>query len=69
MSECALVMANLSLFSEPRELLPFDGSAILHNRFFDEAFSREAFEKLRESTPWEQPEIVMFGKKYITDCP
>ena len=63
-SECALVMANLSLFSEPRELLPFDGSAILHNRFFDEAFSREAFEKLRESTPWEQPEIVMFGKKY-----
>jgi len=63
-SECALVMANLSLFSEPRELLPFDGSAILHNRFFDEEFTREAFEKLREGTPWEQPEIVMFGKKY-----
>jgi alkylated DNA repair dioxygenase AlkB len=45
-------------------LLPFDGSAILHNRFFDESFSREAFSLLRESTPWEQPEIVMFGKKY-----
>jgi len=59
-----IVMATLSLFSEPQELLPFDGSAILHNRFFDESFSREAFSLLRESTPWEQPEIVMFGKKY-----
>ena len=59
-----LVMATLSLFGEPRELLPFDGSAILHNRIFDETFSREAFDLLRESTPWEQPEIVMFGKKY-----
>ena len=59
-----MVMATLSLFSEPQELLPFDGSAILHNRFFDENFTREAFENLRESTPWEQPEIVMFGKKY-----
>ena len=57
-------MATFSLFSEPQELLPFDGSAILHNRFFDESFSREAFSLLRESTPWEQPEIVMFGKKY-----
>ena len=59
-----IVMATFSLFSEPQELLPFDGSAILHNRFFDESFSREAFSLLRESTPWEQPEIVMFGKKY-----
>ena len=57
-------MVTLSLFSEPQQLLPFDGSAILHNRFFNENFTREAFEFLRENTPWEQPEIVMFGKKY-----
>ena len=63
-SECALVMANLSLFSEPRELLPFDGSAILHGRFFNEEFTREAFDFLQANTLWEQPEIVMFGKKY-----
>lgn len=59
-----LLMATLSLFGEPQELLPFDGSAILHNRIFDEDFTREAFSLLRESVPWEQPEIVMFGKKY-----
>lgn len=59
-----LLMATLSLFGEPQELLPFDGSAILHNRIFDENFTREAFSLLRESVPWEQPEIVMFGKKY-----
>ena len=57
-------MVTLSLFSEPQQLLPFDGSAILHNQFFNENFTREAFEFLRENTPWEQPEIVMFGKKY-----
>ena len=38
-----LVMATLSLFGEPQELVPFDGSAILHNRIFDENFTREAF--------------------------
>ena len=63
-----LVMATLSLFGEPQELLPFDGSAILHNRIFDENFTREAFEFLREKTPWEQPEIVMFGKKHKQSC-
>ena len=61
-------MVTLSLFSEPQQLLPFDGSAILHNRFFNENFTREAFEFLRENTPWEQPEIVMFGKKHKQSC-
>ena len=63
-----LVMATLSLFGEPQELLPFDGSAILHNRIFNEDFTREAFKFLREKTPWEQPEIVMFGKKHKQSC-
>ena len=61
-------MVTLSLFSEPQQLLPFDGSAILHNRFFNENFTREAFEFLRKKTPWEQPEIVMFGKKHKQSC-
>ena len=61
-------MVTLYLSSEPQELLPFDGSAILHNLFFNEDFTREAFSLLRESVPWEQPEIVMFGKKHKQSC-
>lgn len=57
-------MATLRLFDEPRELLPFDRSAIVYSRFFDEEFTREAFDFLQTNTLWEQPEIVMFGKKY-----
>ena len=63
-----VVMVTLYLSSEPQELLPFDGSAILHNLFFNEDFTREAFEFLREKTPWEQPEIVIFGKKHKQSC-
>ena len=61
-------MVTLYLSSEPQELLPFDGSAVLYNRFFDEDFAREAFEFLQVDTPWEQPEIVMFGKKHKQSC-
>ena len=61
-------MVTLYLSSEPQELLPFDGSAILHNLFFNEDFTREAFEFLLQNTPWEQPEIVMFGKKHKQSC-
>lgn len=61
-------MVTLYLSGEPQEFLPFDGSAVLHNRFFNEDFTRDAFEFLRENTPWEQPEIVMFGKKHKQSC-
>ena len=61
-------MVTLYLSSEPQELLPFDGSAVLHNLFFNEDFTREAFEFLLQNTPWEQPEIVMFGKKHKQSC-
>ncbi len=57
-------MTTFSLFNDSQEILPFDGSAVLYRRVFSEEFSRKAFERLREETPWEQPEIVMFGKKY-----
>ncbi len=61
-------MVTLYLSGEPQELLPFDGSAVLHNLFFNEDFTHDAFEFLRENTPWEQPEIVMFGKKHKQSC-
>ena len=57
-------MTTFSLFNDSQEILPFDGSAVLHRRVFNEEFSRKAFERLQAETPWEQPEIVMFGKKY-----
>lgn len=57
-------MTTFSMFTDSQELLPFDGSAILHNRVFDEQFTRTAFDQLSAETKWEQPEIVMFGKKY-----
>lgn len=57
-------MASSGLFGTSQELLPFDGSAFLHNQVFNEKFTQVAFAKLNAETPWEQPEIVMFGKKY-----
>ena len=57
-------MSTPSLFSDAQELLPFDGSAVLYPRFFNADFAREAFVELKTATPWEQPEMVMFGKKH-----
>jgi alkylated DNA repair dioxygenase AlkB len=57
-------MSTPSLFSDKRELLPFDGSALLIPRFLSSAESTKYFAQLNEETPWEMPEIVMFGKKY-----
>ena len=57
-------MSTPSLFSDKRELLPFDGSALLIPRFLSSADSTKYFAQLNEETPWEMPEIVMFGKKY-----
>ena len=58
-------MATPSLFNDSQEILPFDGSAILYRRVFSQDFTQAAFAKLMDQTPWEQPEIVMFGKKYL----
>jgi alkylated DNA repair dioxygenase AlkB len=57
-------MSTPSLFSDKRELLPFDGSAFLIPRFIAPVESTKLFAKINEETPWEMPEIVMFGKKY-----
>ena len=64
MSELALQVTTQSLFSEPQELLPFDGSAVLQPRFFDTQRSVQLFESLMQQTVWEQPEMIIFGKKH-----
>ena len=57
-------MSTPSLFSDKRELLPFDGRAFLIPRFIAPVESSKLFAKIYEETPWEMPEMVMFGKKY-----
>ena len=64
MSELALQVTTQSLFSEPQELLPFDGSAVLQPRFFDVHRSAEMYSELMQQTAWEQPEMIIFGKKH-----
>ena len=64
MSELALQVTTQSLFSEPQELLPFDGSAVLQPRFFDAQSSAEMYTELMQQTAWEQPEMIIFGKKH-----
>jgi alkylated DNA repair dioxygenase AlkB len=63
-SELTLQVTTQSLFSEPQELLPFDGSAVLQPRFFDVQRSVQLFESLMQQTAWEQPEMIIFGKKH-----
>ena len=53
-----------SLFSDKRELLPFDGSALLIPKFLELTQTAQLFQQLMEETLWEMPEMVMFGKKY-----
>lgn len=53
-----------SLFSESREILPLDGSAILHPQFLDTNLAEGAFLELLNANPWESHEIVVFGHKH-----
>lgn len=57
-------MTTPSLFNDSQEILPYDGSAILYRRVFNEDFTRLAFERLQSETPWEEVEVTMFGKKH-----
>ena len=53
-----------SLFSEPRELLPIDGSAVLHEQFLDPTQADCAFREILEHNPWESHDIIVFGQKH-----
>ncbi len=57
-------MSTPSLFSDKRELLPFDGSALLIPKFFEPKQTAQLFQQIMDETPWEMPEMVMFGQKY-----
>lgn len=57
-------MSTPSLFSDRRELLPFDGSALLVPKFFAPEQTAQMFQQILNETLWEMPEMVMFGKKY-----
>jgi len=57
-------MSTPSLFSDQQELLPFDGSALLFPKFLEPTQTSQIFQQILDETPWEMPEMVMFGKKY-----
>jgi len=52
-----------SLFREPVELLPFDGSAILCHDFISADRSGDIFGTLLRETNWEDHDVVLFGKR------
>lgn len=53
-----------SLFSEPREILPMDGSAVLHEQFLDASLATLAFREIHENNRWESHEIIVHGQKH-----
>ena len=55
----------MSLFGEtPIELLPYDGSAILHEWALGDHKWTDLMHELTESVSWEAHTIKMFGKEY-----
>ena len=52
------------MFSDQQEILPFDGSALLFPKFLETTQTSQIFQQIMDETPWEMPEMVMFGKKY-----
>ncbi|MEY3748203.1 MAG: hypothetical protein RLZZ449_97 [Actinomycetota bacterium] len=57
-------MDALPLITEPRELLPFDGSAVLYEQFLEREFSDRAFDELLATNQWEEHDIVVFGQRH-----
>lgn len=48
-------------------LLPYDGACLYHAAIFDEAASKQLFQMLLKEIPWQADEVVLFGKKHITN--
>ena len=57
----------MRLFDEPlmppRELLPHDGSAFYRPGFFNFLESERMFSSIKDETPWEERNIILFGKE------
>ena len=55
----------MSLFSDgPRELLPYDGSALLYDWVLGDTKWEDVMKELTDQVPWEAHTIKMFGKEY-----
>lgn len=55
----------MSLFAEVREVLPHDGSALLHPWVLGEGSAEETFARLIDEVEWESRTIVVFGKRHL----
>lgn len=55
----------MSLFAEttPRELLPYDGSAVFHEWVLGNSSHSDVLTRLVDRLEWEQRHLVMFGKE------
>jgi alkylated DNA repair dioxygenase AlkB len=55
----------MSLFSDgPRELLPYDGRALLYDWVLGDTKWEDVMKELTDQVPWEAHTIKMFGKEY-----
>lgn len=59
-------MTDLFSSAQPVNLLPIDGSAVLHPDFLTIEESGNYFESLLSNIDWRQDELVIFGKRIIT---
>ena len=57
-------MEALPFVPAPIELLPYDGSAVLHEQFLESDGARRAFDELLAENAWETHDIVVFGKRH-----
>lgn len=56
----------MDLFSaDSEELLPYDGSAILHHDVWPEVVRTMVFEELSTQVPWQQPELEVFNRRVL----
>lgn len=53
----------MTLFPAVQEVLPHDGSAVLHESFLEPGESEDAFRWLSAHLPWESHDIVVYGRK------
>lgn len=48
-------------------LLPYDGVVNDHGQFLSQAEADEVFQRLLHEVPWQNDEVVIFGKRIVTD--
>lgn len=53
--------------SSPEQILPHNGEAIYHGPILDSSESRQHLDHLIKQIPWKRDEVVLFGKRIVTD--